>query len=119
MRETAVDGHGGEKETSTMLAVHPELVRSAAVAKRPGLPRGRLAALAGTVTALNWYADFPDHYMGDGRAGSAEKGRYLLDFHARRVAGLVRAIKRDRVTPRLLREYEARSRRPAGRRQQP
>jgi creatinine amidohydrolase len=114
MRQTSVDGHAGEKETSTMLAVHPELVKLGLLARRPGLPRRRLAALAGAATALDWYADFPDHYMGDGRAGSAEKGRYLLEFHARRVAALIRAIKRDRVTTRLLREYHARSRRPAG-----
>jgi len=114
MKQTEVDGHGGEKETSTMLAVHPELVKAAAGPKTAGLPLRRLKRLAGVVTSVDWYADHPDHYRGDGHYGSAAKGRYLLESQARRVAELLRAIKRDRVAPRLLREFYARSRKPGG-----
>jgi hypothetical protein len=41
-----------------------------------------------------------------------KKGRYLLDFHARNVARLLRTVKRDTAAPRLLREFYARSRKP-------
>jgi creatinine amidohydrolase len=115
MKQTQVDGHGGEKETSTMLAVHPEMVKAVTGPKTAGMPLRRLAHLAGVITAADWYADHPGHYRGDGRFGSVKKGRYLLEFHARRVAELLRAIKKDRVAPALLREFYARSRAPGAR----
>ncbi len=114
LQETKVDGHAGERETSCLLATHPELVRMKAVSKRPGDPRGRLKHLGPVNTGINWYADYPGHYQGDARYATEEKGRYLLDFHSRNVARLLRAVKRDRTVPALLREFYAKSRRPVG-----
>ncbi len=83
-----------------------------AISRRPGNPRGRADHLGPVNTGISWYADYPEHYQGDAHYGSEKKGRYLLDFHARNVARLVGAIKRDRAVPALLREFYAKSRRP-------
>jgi creatinine amidohydrolase len=52
LRETEVDGHGGEVETSCLLATCPRLVRIAAISPRPGMPRGRLAHLGPVNTGI-------------------------------------------------------------------
>lgn len=112
--ETVVDGHGGEQETSEMLAIRPELVHlDQAPADGEGLPLERLKALpdAGVYTGIWWYADHPTHYRGDGRPATAEKGQRLLDAHARVIAAAVRLIKQDAETARLQNEFFAASER--------
>ena len=113
--ETTVDGHGGEHETSEILAIRPDLVRlDRAPADGEGLPLDRLKALneSGVYTGIWWYADHPTHYRGDGRPATAEKGQRLLDAYAQALARAVAAIKRDDVTPQLQREFYAAGERP-------
>jgi creatinine amidohydrolase len=108
--ETAVDGHGGEQETSEILAIRPDLVHlDRASTDGEGLPLDRLKALneAGVYTGSWWYADHPTHYRGDGRPATAEKGNRLLEAYAQAVARIVRLIKQDDVTPRLQQEFFA------------
>jgi len=114
LKETEIDGHAGERETSCMLAIRPELVKAGAIPRRPGHPRGRLQQIDPAITGIGWYADYPEHYQGDARRGSVEKGQYLLDFHAGNVARVLKAVKRDTAAPRLFKEFYARSRRPSG-----
>ena len=52
-----------------------------------------------------WYADFPDHYAGDATTATPEKGQFLLDHYAEQVALILRAIKADNETGRLMSEY--------------
>lgn len=113
--ESAVDGHAGESETSLILAIRPDLVRAEALrADAEGQPQGRLQALAeaGVYTGLWWYADHPTHYRGDGRPGTAEKGRRELEARAAALAGAIRLIKQDQVTARLQAEFHAAAERP-------
>jgi creatinine amidohydrolase len=113
--ETTVDGHGGEQETSEILAIRPDLVRlDRAPADGEGLPLDRLKALneRGVYTGIWWYADHPTHYRGDGRPATAKKGHRLLAAHAQALARTVAAIKRDDVTPQLQREFYAAGERP-------
>jgi creatinine amidohydrolase len=108
LMKSAFDHHAGELETSLSLAVRPDLVKMADMAE-PGLPQGRLGALAGmTKTSVFWYADYPNHYAGDATHATAEKGRLLLDWQATRLAEIVHAIKNDDITPALEAEYAAR-----------
>jgi creatinine amidohydrolase len=108
--ESTIDGHGGEQETSEILALRPDLVQiDRAATDGEGLPLERLKALqdAGVYTGIWWYADHPTHYRGDGRPATAEKGNRLLDAHARALAKIVALIKRDEMTPRLQQEFFA------------
>jgi creatinine amidohydrolase len=106
--ETEVDGHAGERETSAILAIRPDLVDKPALkSDGEGNPLGRLDALrdAGGYVGIWWYADHPSHYCGDGTFGNAEKGEKWLDAHARELAKTIRAIKADTESKRLQDEF--------------
>lgn len=105
---TTVDGHAGEKETSAIHVIRPDLVdRGALRADDEGLPQGRQQTLraAGVYTGIWWYADHPTHYRGDGGPATAEKGEAFLQARARAIAAAVRLIKADTVTPALQAEF--------------
>jgi creatinine amidohydrolase len=109
--ETKVDGHAGEKETSAIMAIHPELVRKNAMpADGEGMPLGRLQHLRDMNVDVGvwWYADYPSHYCGDGIPATAEKGNFWLDGRARGLAQVIRAIKDDTETRRLQDEFFSR-----------
>ena len=94
--ETTVDGHAGERETSMILAIRPELVRTETLpADGEGMPQERLKPLRdlGTDMGIWWYADHPTHYCGDGRPATAEKGERWLADRAQALAKIIRAIK--------------------------
>jgi creatinine amidohydrolase len=108
--ETAVDGHAGESETSLMLAIRPDLVQmEQAKDDGEGMPLDRLKALRelGIYTGIWWYGDHPTHYRGDGRMGTADKGKTYLTARARTLAAAIRLIKQDSETQRLQTEFYA------------
>jgi len=110
-------GHAGESETSIMMAHRPELVKMDAVGERTGRRLGRMDHLRGGLNALRWYADFPEHWAGDARPASAEKGRALAEIQIECLASYIRAVKQDEVTSQLAEEFfrrEAELRAPAG-----
>ncbi len=106
--EAGVDGHAGERETSAILAIRPDLVHEDALpADGEGMPLERLKALRdlGVDTGVWWYADHPSHYRGDGRPATTEKGERWLAARARALAKTIHAIKDDQVAPRLQEEF--------------
>jgi creatinine amidohydrolase len=105
--ESEFDHHGGEAETSTAMAARPELVRMDQLSA-PGLPQKRLTGVR-AATPVWWYADYPDHYAGDAKAATAEKGEFLLNGFAARVAAILGEIKRDTVAPALQDEFHRRT----------
>lgn len=107
MMETPFDEHGGEMESSLMLAVRPDLVHLEQAA--PGVtPLGRLRHLP-LFTGTFWYANYPDHYAGDAHPATREKGEFLLNGFAAQVAQLIAAVKADTTVPALEREFFART----------
>jgi creatinine amidohydrolase len=114
MVETRIDGHGGELETSRIMAAYPELVKMNDLSPRDtGLPAGRLKHLPACFTGIWWYADYPYHYAGEGKYGSKKKGEFLLEYESERVAAVIKAVKADTVTPKLTREFYHRSLKPS------
>jgi creatinine amidohydrolase len=106
--ETRVDGHAGERETSAILAIRPELVRKDALpTDGEGMPLGRLKPLRdlGVDMGVWWYADHPSHYCGDGIPATAGKGEHWLSARAHALARTIRAIKDDHETGRLQEEF--------------
>lgn len=108
--ETEFDHHAGEVETSMMLAMHRELVKMDQIDERSGRPLRRLEHLPEVQTAVRWYADFPDHYAGDARPATAEKGERILQYLAEQLAEVIRVVKEDRATPELYAEFFTRIR---------
>jgi creatinine amidohydrolase len=114
--ETTVDGHAGERETSAIMIIRPDLIhRDQLRADGEGMPQGRLKTLRdlGVDTGIWWYADHPTHYCGDGIPATAEKGDRWLAALARSLAKVVRAIKQDSETLRLQNEFFAASQNPS------
>jgi creatinine amidohydrolase len=108
--DSKTDGHAGESETSQIMAIRPDLVRSEELhADGEGMPLGRLNALreAGLLTGIWWYADHPTHYSGDGSPATREKGERLLEAVARSLAHAIRTVKQDRVAQQLQNDFFA------------
>ncbi len=103
------DGHGGIDEASLMMALRPDLVDLATLARHPhsGRARRRFAHLP-AYSPMWWYADFPDAYSGDARLASVAIGDQLIETYVGRVAAAIAAIKRDRTAAKLEAEFFAR-----------
>jgi creatinine amidohydrolase len=102
--DPANDGHAGEEETSVMLSLRPELVKQNYAGNESGLNQKRLP-LPGAYTAVWWYAAFPNHYAGDGSAGSVKLGKFITDHEVDQIARTIRLIKEDRKTLELQEEF--------------
>ncbi|OQA38876.1 MAG: hypothetical protein BWY52_03198 [Chloroflexi bacterium ADurb.Bin325] len=74
----------------------------------PALPR--LAHLPATDTGIGWYSRHPEHYAGDARAATVEKGEFLVGRMTASLADYIRRVKDDRAVPGLLAEFFARER---------
>ena len=88
-----------------VLGIHPELVHMDRVPETPARPLERMKSLPPTYTGAWWYADYPDHYAGDARAATVEKGRFLINAMAENLASYIAAIKTDTVVPALEQEF--------------
>ncbi len=108
--ETTVHGHACECETSISLANHPQWIDMDAVPSEPALPLGRTSHLKGNFSGISWYSDFPDHYAGDARTATAEKGRILRQLQVDTLAAFIAEVKADQAVPTLAGEFFARER---------
>jgi creatinine amidohydrolase/Fe(II)-dependent formamide hydrolase-like protein len=93
---TPNDVHAGEIETSTALAVRPELVRMDAATKF--VPRFSSRYLNfSSRRSVNWYARTaeisPSGVLGDPEKASSEKGKKMWDVMIRRLAEFVEDLK--------------------------
>ena len=103
--ETDLHAHACECETSVTLANHPELVKMDQLGDLKADPLGRGDHLPPGRTSASWYLDFPEHYAGDARSATAEKGEKLRAILVDGLAEYVRTIKQDDNVPRLLAEF--------------
>jgi creatinine amidohydrolase len=102
--ETDEHGHACECETSISLANHPSLVRMDQISA-PGQAKKRLKHLPDNFSAVSWYADYPDHYAGDARTASVEKGQRLRAIQVNALVRFIKAVKTDHVVPALEQEF--------------
>lgn len=102
--ETPEHGHACECETSISLANHANIVRMDRVSA-PGQTRKRLDRLQHNFSGVSWYANYPEHYAGDARSASAEKGRRLQAIQVDALASFIKAVKADQVVPALEAEF--------------
>ncbi|HOT90545.1 MAG TPA: creatininase family protein [Anaerolineae bacterium] len=107
--ETELHGHACECETSITLANYPELVDMTRVPAEPALPLNRLHHVPATYTGIWWYANYPNHYAGDARPATREKGLALRQLEVDNLAEYIAAVKADQVVPFLTREFFKRS----------
>lgn len=116
MMEAVNDGHAGEKETSAMVYLHPELVRLEDYSDY-GKPLGRMKAFneAGLYTGVNWYADQPGHLKGDRVPFTKEKGEAVVKAHVAHLRKQIHLVKADSTPIDLYRQFHERAEKPANR----
>ena len=110
--EAEVDGHGGEFETSVMMAERPELVKGQPADYGMPLKREAPFRKTGAVTPTWWYADYPGMLCADRTICSAEKGERFLAQELEGLIELIRLVKRDDTPLKLYREFMDRCARP-------
>jgi len=112
MRQTDWDGHAGETETSLMLAASPDLVHIYRAKEQSGKNQERLNSLAYAYTAIWWYAQYPNHYAGDGSYGSLEMGKLILENEVDQLAEMIKSVKADQRTIELQNQFYKDSKHP-------
>jgi creatinine amidohydrolase len=101
LRKTKVDGHAGEMETSGMLKTHPDLVHMDVAGSQSGDDQNRITDLPDAYVGIWWYARFPNHYAGDGRAADKKLGELLFNNEVEQLVKMIRAVKQDTMVLKL------------------
>jgi creatinine amidohydrolase len=110
--KTSVDAHAGESETSHLMVARPDLVHMDRAASESGADQKRLDLPAGVYTGIWWYARFPEHYAGDGTPANLALGEFDMKAWSDGIANALRAIKADRMSPRLQQEFFEKAKKP-------
>lgn len=91
--------HGGALETSMMLHLRPDLVRTHAIQDAPSLGRELESTLRHLqpegAASFSWLADDlnPSGVAGDARLADAAKGKRLVSYYGEMLAGVIRDAK--------------------------
>lgn len=99
------DQHAGNRETSMVKAIVPELVHPEKARQQSGVDLDRLKNLPNVYSGIWWYARYPNHYSGDGTKGNAEAGELLLNSVVDQFVKSIRDIKADKNVPTLQEQF--------------
>ena len=102
--DPAGDMHAGERETSTLLYLRPDLVKMERATQESGENQKRLA-LPDLYAAIWWYAGFPNHYAGEGGKATRELGQVLTEARVEALVRALRTVKADTKSLELQNEY--------------
>ncbi|MBS1933962.1 MAG: creatininase family protein [Bacteroidetes bacterium] len=98
------DMHAGERETSSLLYLRPDLVKMDSASNESGANQKRLN-IPNVYTAIWWYADFPNHYAGDGSKATKELGQMINEHLIEQLVAALKAVKADTKTLALQKEF--------------
>ena len=102
--DPANDQHAGEKETSEVLYFRPDLVQLDSARNESGKNLNRLS-IPNIYTAIWWFADYPNHYAGEGDKATAALGKVVADHTISQLADAIKAVKADKKTLQLQKEF--------------
>lgn len=102
--DISYDQHGGESETSMLLYLKPDVVKMDSANNESGKPKKRLH-IQNAYTPIWWYADYPNHYAGEGAKATKEYGNLLIDQYVDQLVNTIKAIKADKETLTLQEEF--------------
>jgi creatinine amidohydrolase len=100
-----LDAHAGNKESSVLKSIQPEIVHLDRAGQQSGMDQERLKNLSNVYTGIWWYAKYPNHYGGDGTKANAEAGELLINSTVAQLVKLIQAVKKDEVTPALQKQF--------------
>ncbi len=112
LQKSEFDYHGGELETSLMMAHRPELVKLEYVKNESGEDQHRLDRLPDFWTGIWWYARFPNHYAGDASPANANLGKMILEHRVQLLAKAIKQVKADQKAGQLQKEFFEKSKKP-------
>ena len=103
------DSHGGNHETSMIMAIRPELVNMNQIEEAGLITYDRLDFLGehNAYTAISWYAAHPTQQSGRPFDANKRAGQRELEIRAARLAEAFKVIKDDDLTLKLQDEYFA------------
>ncbi len=102
--DPAGDQHAGERETSSLLYLRPDLVKMDSATNESGANQHRLD-IPNVYTAIWWYADYPNHYAGEGAKATAELGRVVTEHTISQLITALKNVKADTKTLALQKEF--------------
>jgi creatinine amidohydrolase len=108
--DPAGDQHAGERETSTLLYLRPDLVQMERAGAESGANQKRLS-IPDVYTGIWWYAGYPNHYAGEGAAATREFGELVTEARLESLRNALRAVKGDKDAPALQKEFFERAKR--------
>ncbi len=100
----AMDQHAGERETSVLLYLRPDLVKMDSAANENGMAQKRLD-IPNVYTPIWWYADYPNHYAGEGSKATIELGKLVTEHIIGQLVTALKAVKTDIKTLALQKEF--------------
>lgn len=100
-----LDQHAGNRETSMVESIVPDLVHPEIAGTQSGADLDRINNLNHVYTGIWWYASYPNHYGGDGSKANAEAGKLIMDGVAAQFADVIKDIKADRNVPELQNQF--------------
>jgi creatinine amidohydrolase len=103
--ETSTHFHACECETSVTMANYPDLVKPDLIPSTPSDSLNRLEHLPNNYSGIWWYSNFPEHYAGDARPASAEKGKQLVGMEVDTLAQFIADVKKDQAVAKLSKEF--------------
>jgi creatinine amidohydrolase len=102
--DMAGDQHAGERETSSLLYLRPDLVKMDSARNESGANQKRLS-IPNVYTAIWWYASYPNHYAGEGAAATAKLGELVTEHTISTLVTALKNIKADTKTLELQNEF--------------
>jgi len=103
--DPSTDMHGGEKETSVLLYIKPEVVKKERATQESGADQKRINLPSNLYTGIWWYARFPNHYAGQGEVATAALGKAITENVVRSLVESIKAVKADETTLKLQEAY--------------
>jgi creatinine amidohydrolase len=102
--DPAGDQHAGERETSAILYLRPDLVKMDSATNESGANQKRLF-IPNVYTAIWWYADYPNHYAGEGAKATRELGELVSEHIISQLVQALKDVKADTKTLALQKEF--------------
>ena len=99
------DQHAGNRETSMMMDIVPDLIYPERAGQQSGVDLERLNHLSHVYTGIWWYARYPNHYSGDGSKANAQAGKLIMDQVVDQFVETIRKIKADQTVPEIQKKF--------------
>jgi creatinine amidohydrolase len=99
------DQHAGNSETSKMAAAQPDKVHTDRAGEQSGVDQARMKNLKYVYSGIWWYAQYPNHYSGDGSKANAEAGEIWINHTVDQLVEMIKLVKADTVIPELQKQF--------------